>query len=474
MDGPGIAGSLSAQPLADIRVLEMGVGVAGPVLARNLANFGADVIRVESARRPDSLRVGGAGWIPSEVDNAIRRDTRPLLDFSSAGKRSLGLEIDNAAGREVFERLVAVSDVYVTNLSANVLPKLGVTYEDLCRHRPDIVYISLTSFGDGDGPYSTYRSWGHNLTATAGLDARIGWPDRAPVQLGMAYPDYVAAHSGTAAVVAALLRRDLTGQGCCIGVSQFELAAACQVLGLAEVQMGTTDVGAIGNRRRGACPHGVYRCRGEERWVAISVLSDEMWHGLCHSEGLEHLGDDPRFSTPALRAEHEDELDDALAAWTCARTDWDVATELQHHGVAAAPVMDSWDILGDVHLHSRDAIRVVPSPRFGHDLFYGQAMALQETPPRIWRTAPAMGEHSREVLVDLLGYSEEAVDELVSVGVVTEMVEPTFVLERPYRNWIDKLVRLPWPPADFDPYEVIGAQLRSRALTAREEESRRP
>lgn len=447
-------------PLGDIRVIEMGFGVAGPFLARNLGHFGADVIRVESARRPDSLRLGGAGWLPPEVDTAIRRDTRPAIDFSSGGKRSIGLEIDTDAGRAVFEKLIATADVFVTNLSANVLPRLRITCDDLRALRPDIVHISLTSFGSGTGPYSRYRTWGHNLTAAAGLDSQIGWPDRGPSQLAMAYPDYVSAHTGTAAVLAALLRRDLTGQGCQIELSQFEMAASCLAPGLVQTQMRGADAGQPGNRLPGVCPHGIYPSRGEDRWVALSVSDEAMWHGLCRAEGFGELARDDRFATLAGRLENEDDLDEILGRWTGARTDWEAATELQHYGVAAAPVMDSWDVLGDEHLASRDFFSVLPSPRFGHDLVYGQAMALQSTPPSVHSAAPAMGQHTREVLEGLLGYAPADVDDLLAVGVITEMTESPVALERPYRHWIDKLLRLPWPPAAFDPYRIIREQVR--------------
>lgn len=447
-------------PLGDIRVIEMGFGVAGPFLARNLGHFGADVIRVESARRPDSLRLGGAGWLPPEVDTAIRRDTRPAIDFSSGGKRSIGLEIDTAAGRAVFDKLIATADVFVTNLSANVLPRLRITYDDLRDLRGDIVHISLTSFGSGAGPYARYRTWGHNLTAAVGLDSQIGWPDRGPGQLAMAYPDYVSAHTGTAAVLAALLRRDLTGQGCQIELSQFEMAASCLAPGMVQTQMRGADAGQPGNGMPGVCPHSIYPSRGEDRWVALSVTDETMWRGLCRAEGLGGLAEDDRFATLAARLENENDLDEILGRWTSARTDWEAAAELQHYGVAAAPVMDSWDVLGDEHLASRDFFSVLPSPRFGHDLVYGQAMALRSTPPVVRSAAPAMGQHTREVLEGLLGYAPADVDGLLGAGVCTEMTQSPVALERPYRHWIDKLLRLPWPPAAFDPYRIIREQVR--------------
>ncbi len=213
-------------PLVGFRVLELGYGIAAPVAARNLAQLGADVIRVESARRPDSLRMGGAGWLPAQFDQSVRRDTIPALNFSSPEKRSIGLEIDGADGRAVFEQLVAASDVVVTNISEDALGELGIAYEDIRALKPDIVYLTLPAFGS-EGPYRSYRTWGHNLSAASGIDHLLGWPDREPVQIGFAYPDFVSAQAATVAVLAALMRRDATGEGARIEVWQYAMALAC-------------------------------------------------------------------------------------------------------------------------------------------------------------------------------------------------------------------------------------------------------
>src|SRR5439155_10231250 len=156
-------------PLDGVRVLELGYGIAAPVAARNLAQFGADVIRVESTRRPDSLRLAGAGWLPRNVRQSVRQDTQPSLNFSSAEKRSIGLEIDNDEGRAVFERLVSVSDVVITNVSEDALAELHLDDEGIRALRPDIVHVILPALGSA-GPDRTYRTWGHNLSAASGID----------------------------------------------------------------------------------------------------------------------------------------------------------------------------------------------------------------------------------------------------------------------------------------------------------------
>ncbi|HXY91466.1 MAG TPA: CoA transferase, partial [Acidimicrobiia bacterium] len=436
-------------PLDGVRVLELGYGIAAPVAARNLAQFGADVIRVESARKPDSLRLGGAGWLPPGYDWSVRRDTIPALNFSSPEKRSLGLEIDNDEGRAAFERLVAVTDVVITNVSDDALGALHVGYDDVRALRPDIIHVTLPAFGSA-GPYRTYRTWGHNLSAAAGIDHLIGWPDRDPVQIGFAYPDFVSAQAATVAVLAALRRRRRTGTGAHIEVWQYAMALACLGPAIVAAQVEGIAPSATGNRAPDRAPQGVYRSRGEERWVAITVEDDAMWAALCRVPGLESLATDSRFASLDARIAHHDALDAQLTAWTRTRTDWEAASELQVFGVAASPVMDGWDVVADSQLAARDFFQALPHARFARDLVFGQAVRLSDTPPRAEHAAPGFGEHSRAILRDLAGLDDATIDRLVDAGVVHVMVRDDVALERPYLHWLRKVQRLlPWGQPTF-------------------------
>jgi crotonobetainyl-CoA:carnitine CoA-transferase CaiB-like acyl-CoA transferase len=438
-------------PLDGVRVLELGYGIAAPVAARNLAQFGADVIRVESSRRPDSLRQGGAGWLPASFDANVRRDTLPALNFSSADKRSIGLEIDQPEGRAVFDRLLLVSDVLITNVSEDALVELAIDDASIRAVKSDIIHVTLPAFGSA-GPYRSYRTWGHNLSAAAGIDHLIGWPDREPVQIGFAYPDFVSAQAATVAVLAALRRRAQTGEGARIELWQYAMAMACLGPAIVAAQLDGRPPTAIGNRSPGRAPHGLYPARGPERWLAISVLDDAMWDALCRVPGLEHLGSDPRFATLDERLAHEDDLDDAVAAWTVERTDWEAATELQWFGVAATPVLDDWDLVGDSQLAARDFFHALPHARFARDLVFGQAVRMSDTALRAEHAAPAFGEQSRHILRDLAGFDDDAIDRLVAAGVVHEMEWPEVALERPYLHWLRHVQRLvPWGEPTFDP-----------------------
>ncbi len=434
------AGSL---PLTGIRVVEVGYAMAGPLTARYLGHFGADVIRIESLRKPDSLRVSRSSWLPHDAGSDIAHDTMPLLNLSSAEKRSIVLEIDRPDGYEAFSRIVAAADVLVTNLSADAIPKLRLGYDDIKAIRPDVIYLATTAFGH-EGPYRSFRTWGMNLCAVSGLDAMVGWPDRDPTGLGMSFPDYPSALIAVSAIVAALARRRSTGAGARLDLPQFNVSLNCAGPSIVDASLGGLAYQARGNRDAGAVPQGVYPARGEDRWVAISVADESMWAALCSVEGLRGLGGD-RFGSAAARAEHHDELDEALSSWTRGRTDWEAAGELQDAGVAAAPVFDCWDALGDPQLASRDFFQLGASTRFGADLTCRPAAVPAGTTARVRRAAPAMGEHSREILREVAGLPEPAIEELISGGTSGEMLHPDTRLRRPYLDWIGRLLRLPWP-----------------------------
>jgi benzylsuccinate CoA-transferase BbsF subunit len=427
-------------------VLELGFGVAAPFLTRHLAHFGADVVRVESRAHPDSLRQVGAGWVPLDFDPGVRGDTSPSLNASAAEKRSVGLEIDDPRGRAAFAALVRSADVFVTNLRVGALHDLGIGYDDIRALRPDVVYVALTSFGSDSGPYRDHRTWGPNLAAQTGLDQLVGWPDRAPGALPLSYPDYAAAFHGAVATLAAVLHRDLTGEGQYVELSQFEVTASCLGPLLAAYLRDGTVAGRTGNRRAGWAPHGLYATRDAQRWVAIAVGDEATWTAFCGATGLERCLDDPRFASPPARTQPaaQDELDALVTSWTSARTAAEAVAELQRAGVPAAPVVDPFDLVADEHLAAREFWKVLPHLRFGRDLVQGHAVDVQGVERSFTRASPALGEHTREVLA-AVGLSPSEVDDLVAAGIAHEPARPDLTLERPYVGWVRLLMRLPWP-----------------------------
>lgn len=435
----------ASRPLAGVRVIEVGYAMAGPLTARYLAHFGADVIRVESRRKPDSLRVSRASWLPAGTSRDVAQDTHQLLNLSSADKRSAVLEIDQPAGYDAFQSIVRSSDVVITNLSADAIPKLGLAYGDIAAIRPDIVYLATTAFGP-EGPYRSFRTWGMNLCAISGLDAMVGWPDRDPTGMGMSFPDYPCALLAVTAIAAALQRRAKTGAGACLELPQFSAAINCVGPAVMDAALGGTAYAVRGNRSLDGAPQGVYPSLGSERWVAIGAADEAGWAALSAVAGLEHLATDPRWATAQGRIASHDELDHALAAWTAQRTDWAAAAELQEAGVAAAPVFDAWDVLADAHLASRSYFQIADSTRFGRDLVCRPGVVPDAMDATVRRAVPGMGEHTREVLRELAGLDEEAITALLADRAAYEMTaDGGGQLARPYLSWIGHILRLPWP-----------------------------
>lgn len=446
-------------PLEGIRCIEFGYGIAAPVLGRYLAHFGADVIRIESRRHPDSLRQTGAGWMPLDYDTTVRGDTGPMLNATSPGKRSVGLEVTGPRGREVVDALVRASDVLISNMSVDALAHLGLEYERVRGLRPDIIYVSATGFGSTPGPYRDYRTWGPNLSAISGLDQLVGWPDRAPASTGISYPDFVAGYYATVATVAAVLRRDMTGDGACIEISQYEAMIAGVGTAVLDHAVNGHIAGPRGNRDDVLVPQGVYPTREPDRWVAISVPA-ERWADACAALALSEIVDDARFSTVEARRSNHDELDALVAERTSRLTAWEVADDLQRLGVPAAPVFEPIDTAVDAHLASRDFWHVLPQARFGRDLVLGHPIRLERTPARVHRASPALGEHTIEVLQEL-GYDDADIDAMVEDGTLYLMGHRDVVLERPYWHWIGNVMRLAWPPSTLHPQALLMERLAS-------------
>ena len=381
-------------PLAGIRVLELGYGIAAPVAARNLAQFGADVIRVESRRRPDSLRLGGAGWLPRGFDPSVRQDTLPALNFSSAEKRSLGLEIDHEDGRAVFEQPGRGSrcrdhEHERTGTDRVGSPRRGPARTQ-ARPRVRLAPGVRIRWSVPDVPHLGSQPLGG---VRCGLPHRMARPRSGADRIRVSGLRLGARRDGCRA------RRTSTAEGDGGGRTPRAVAVHDDTLvprphDRRRAALGTRP-SALGNRDADRAPQGVYPAKGTERWVALSVQDSTMWRSLCRVPGLESLGNDARFATLEDRVSHHDALDEALAAWTIERTDWEAATELQWFGVAASPVLDSWDLVADPQLAAREFFHALPHARFPRDLVFGQAVRLSETPPAPTRRAGVRRTQSR-------------------------------------------------------------------------------
>ena len=422
---------LAARPLDGVRVADLTWFGAGPIAARTLASFGADVIHIESEARVDGFRTG----LPRRT-GARGYNASPYFNNWNAGKRSFLLNMSVEGAREVALRLIAECDVFICNMAPGVIDRWRLNYEDLREARADIIAAYQPMQGS-TGPHRDYRGFGAVLNPVAGLSHLTGEAERAPIGLGTNFPDFVINPGHTAiAILAALRYRRRTGKGQKIELSQLESVAATIGPALLEATVNGRDLRRIGNRSDWMCPHNAYRCldgpRGEphpdagyegpmtrERWITIAVQDDAAWAGLCGVAAGEAFAADERFATLLGRRRLEAELDGQIAAWAARQDARELMYRLQGAGVAAAIVQDAEDLVEhDEHVRERGFYRQIEHAETGSGLHDGPVARLHGTPGELGGSGPLFGEHTFEIATELLGYTADEVAELTERGVL--------------------------------------------------------
>ena len=465
------AGSDPPRALDGIRVVECGVAIAGPLAGRYLAHLGADVIKVESRSRSAAMGARMPAWAPPDVGLA-GGDMLAGNNTFNAQKRGVGLELKSPEGRELLDRIIEQSDVFLTNFSVPAINSLRIDYEHVRAVNPDIVYVSMPGYGSGEGPYRDYKSWGPNLSSFSGLDYLTGDPDRQPAMTPVPLPDYIAGYHAVTAIISALLHRERGGAGQWIDISQFESAVACLGPYIGQVALGGEEPNRSGNRSPGAAPRGVFPTIDDDRWVAVSARNDEEWRALAHAVGRPGWADDPRFQTFEGRRAHEDELEAALAEWCAGRTREETAFVLQAAGVAAAPVQDHLDHLADPQLRARHYWQLVRHAWLDADLIDGLPIHLDHTPARHEHASPALAEHNADILTGLAGIGPDRIEELAAAGAVSPPADAPpgdAALERPYFGWALPLLRMSRDadmPANVDGVPAVRPMREGRPVAA--------
>ena len=403
-------------PLSGIRALELAEIWAGPFCGSVLGDLGAEVIKVEAIQRiargaikppphasgyPDG-DPGERPWNRSSNFNALSRN-----------KRGLTLDLTTNQGADAFKELVNVSDVVFTNYAFGVMDKFGLGYAALKKVKPDVIALFTPGYGN-TGPYKTFRSMGMVIDAITGHTALRGYPDMDLSRNSLVHhPDAVAGATAVFAICLAIHRRARTGEGGFIDLSQAESFMPH----LGEVYLEHAISGAPrarrGNRRPDMAPHGVYRCAGEDRWVAIAVDGDERWREMCGAMQMPQLARNPRFETLAARLRNQDELDAAVERWTRTMTRYEAASALQERGIAAGPVLDCGaDAYDDPHLQERGYFQAVEHPDAGMHLMSGPIWRMANRSEIRHDPAPGLGEHNELILGDLLGMSHSRLAEM--------------------------------------------------------------
>jgi benzylsuccinate CoA-transferase BbsF subunit len=395
-----------------LKVLELGAGAAGPVATRYFADHGATVVRIESARRPDFLRL-----VHFTKDNPYGLDGAPMFVLMNPNKKSVAINLSKPEGIEVVKRLVDWADVVSENFSPKAMAKWGLDYESLRERKPDLLMISSCLFGQ-TGPQRLYPGFGGQGSAISGFNHMAGWPDRAAVGPYGTITDSLSPRFVALLITGALLHRRRTGEGQYIDVSQIETG----VYALSEMMVRFAANGEVmaraGNRDEQAAPHGVYPCRGDDRWIALAIHSDEEWRLLRREMGDPPFGQDPRFDTLAGRREHADELDAYLGRYTARHDARELMVALQEAGLEAGVLQRFDELLEDPQLAHREHFHTLAHPHLGELPFESYGIRLAESPPEIETPGPNLGEHTEEVLVGMLGYAPDEVARLVAEEVL--------------------------------------------------------
>ena len=420
-------------PLSGIRVVDLSRVFAMPYVGAYLADMGAEVIKIDThhAAFIDTTRTL-TGPYPANDPGRQFWNRAGTFQTLNRGKRSLTLDLRSEAGMAILLDLISLSDVVLENFTPRVTRRFGLDYPSLQEVRPDLVLVSNTGYGHS-GPWSDFGAMASALEPTHGAGAFMGYlePDadgtlvasESPNKIGNSYTDFLACWSAQMAIMAALYRRALTGQGTWIDLAMYQNGVSFFGEGLLDYAFNGRSTRRFGNRHESMSPQGCYPCQGQDRWVVLTVRNDQDWQAFCEALGQPELAADSRFADPINRHRHQDRLDEIITAWTGSKTQEEVVAILQSSGIPAAPVLDGEQMLSDQHLRSRGLFETVEHPEssnIGRREYLGRGWKLTEADVSIRGPAPDLGEANGYVLEELLGLSASQVKSLRGDEVIGE------------------------------------------------------
>ncbi|MFC2003822.1 CaiB/BaiF CoA transferase family protein [Chloroflexota bacterium] len=402
---------MAKQALEGVKVADFGWIQVLPTLIKYLADHGAQVVRIESSQRVDALRT--AGPFKDDVPGPDR--AAHFATFNN-NKYGVTLNLKHPKGLEMAKGIVAWADVVAEGFTPGTMDRLGLGYEQLRVIKPDIIMLSTCSLGQ-TGPYASQPGFGIQLTAFAGFSHLTGWPDREPSIPYGAYTDTIAPPLAAAALIAALDYRRRTGKGQHIDLSQYEAGIQYIAPVILDFSVNGRITNRMGNQCSYAAPHGAYPCRGQDRWCAIAVFSDEEWQSLCQAMGNPAWTKDPRFATLQRRKENEAELDGLIGEWTRGFTAEQLMATLQSRGVAAGVVQTCEDLYNDPQLRYRQHYQELEHPVIGKHYYESPCFKLSRTQAELRMPGPCLGQHNEYVCTQILGMSDQEFTELLADGV---------------------------------------------------------
>ncbi len=409
-------------PLEGVRILDLTMVWAGPYATRILGDMGAEIIKIESLQVFDLLRALGGS--PPGTERPWNKSA--YFNHNNRNKLSATLNLRDPAGKALLLGLVEHCDVVIENYSATVMDRLGLDYATLKSVKPDIIMVSMPGHGK-TGPERDRVAYGTNVEQLAGIVSVSGYEGGEPQKSGISFGDPMAGTAAVGAVASALHYRERTGKGQCVDLAQREALSGFIGEYMVAYSMNHELPRLMGNKHPFHAPHGVYPCAPgydeDDAFVAIAVETNDQFRTLSGLIGQPALADDPRFSTAVERHRNQDQLTEAIAAWTGQQDKLAAMDRLQAAGVPAGAVLSVGDLATSPHLRARGFFEQVVDPEAGTREMEGPAWILSTNPAHIQRPAPNLGEHNEYVLQELLGVSDAELAELEARGIVGTVPE---------------------------------------------------
>jgi crotonobetainyl-CoA:carnitine CoA-transferase CaiB-like acyl-CoA transferase len=389
--------------LSGLRILDFTWMLAGPYATRLLADFGAEVIKVQSKKTCKGAESNRTGYF-----NTWNRN-----------KRSITLDLSYPEAKEMALQLTKISDILIENFSPRVMANWGLNYEKLKEVKPDLIMASISGMGQ-TGPWRDFVAYAPTIHALSSLTYLTSFSQDSPIGLGFSYADIVAGLYAVLAVLAALDYRDRTGQGQHIDLSEYEAMLTCLGPTLLDASLNHKQIYPQGNGSvsESAAPYGCYPCLGVDKWCVLAVFNESEWQALVKVLGDPAWMKEERFSTHLRRKEHQDGLDECLRQWTRKRTAEEVVQLLQEAGVPAGLVQNADDLAKDPNLKAREFFVPLEHPVLGSTISDGSPINFDGRFGGDWKAAPLLGEDNQYVYLELLGLKESEFSALVQKGII--------------------------------------------------------